>query len=67
MGRARLAGVLVVAAVVAAAMGGGRAASAGPRSGMATPAQPRLAVYEWRGLSQLARPLIRQCFCFFCG
>jgi hypothetical protein len=67
MGRARLAGVLVVAAVVAAVMGGGRAASAGPRSGAATPAQPGLAVYEWRGLSQLARPSTRQRLRFLRG
>src|SRR6266545_3340012 len=66
MGRARLAGVLV-AAVVAAVMGGGRAASAGPRSGAATPAQAGLAVYEWRGLSQLARPSTRQRLRFLHG
>src|SRR6266545_4312657 len=67
MGRARLAGVLVAAAVVAAVVGGGRAASAGPRSGAATPAQPGLAVYEWRGLSQLARPSTRQRLRFLHG
>src|SRR6266508_50301 len=67
MGRARLAGVLVAAAVVAAVMGGGRVASAGPRSGAATPAQAGLAVYEWRGLSQLARPSTRQRLRFLHG
>src|SRR6266540_5961055 len=67
MGRARLAGVLVAAAVVAAVMGGGRVAGAGPRSGAATPAQPGLAVYEWRGLSQLARPSTRQRLRFLHG
>ena len=67
MGRARLAGVLVAAAVAAAVMGGGRAASAGPRPGTATPAQPGLAVYEWRGLGQLARPSTRQRLRFLHG
>jgi hypothetical protein len=60
MGRARLAGVLVAAAVAATVLGGGRTASAGPRPDPATPARPALAAYEWRGLGQLTRPSTSQ-------
>jgi hypothetical protein len=67
MGRARLAGVLVVAAVAATVVGGGRTASAGPRPDPARPARPALAAYEWRGLGQLTRPSTRQRLRFLHG
>ena len=67
MRRARFAGILVAAAVAAAVLGGGRAASAGPRAGAATVAQPALAAYEWRGLGQLTRPSTRQRLRFLHG
>jgi hypothetical protein len=67
MGRARLAGVLVAAAVAATVVGGGRTASAGPRPDAATPARPALAAYEWRGLGQLTRPSTRQRLRFLHG